>query len=234
LYISSGKAKFIFDNEEKVIEEGTIIIFKPQQAQYYYYDPQQKPVIYWVHFSGREVDTVLNHYKLLTDENVFYIGVCNNLPLLFNQIIDELKLRDEKYEEMTVFKLKEILLCINRSLINVSMKTQDTLTMINDAKTYFDKNYNQNINISDYARANNISTYWLIKKFKEITGISPLQYILDIRLSTAKNLLLFSKHNISEIATIVGYHNSMYFSRLFTKRFGLSPLNYKKEYANKV
>ena len=233
LYINSGKAKFIFNNNERIIEEGTVIIFKPHQAQYYYYDPKQKPVIYWVHFSGHDVDTILNHYKLLSDENVFYIGVCNNLPLLFNQIIDELKILDEKYEEMTALKLKELLLNINRSLINVSVKTQDTLTIVNNAKTYFDKNYNQNINITDYARSNYISAYWLIKKFKEITGISPLQYILDIRMTTAKNLLLFSKHNISEISTIVGYPNSMYFSRLFSKRFGLSPMNYKKEYANK-
>ena len=233
LYISSGKAKFIFGDEEKTLEEGTVIIFRPHQAQYYYYYPRQKPVIYWVHFSGSEVDTVLNRYKLLSNDNFFYIGVCENLPILFNQIIDELNLRYEKYEELTVFKLKEIFLYINRSLLNVSVKTQDTVTIINNAKTYFDTNYNQNINIAVYARANNISSCWLIKKFKEITGFTPMQYVLNIRMTTAKNLLLFSKHNISEIAAMVGYPNSMYFSRLFTKRFGLSPSNYKKEHAVK-
>ena len=234
LYLSSGKANFVFDNEEKTIEEGTVIIYKPHQAQFYYYHPSQKPVIYWIHFSGNEVDSILKHYKLPMDKDFFYIGVCNSLPMLFNQIIDELKLRAEKYEEMVVFKLKELLLYINRSLIDATMKTQDTLTIICDAKAYFDKNYNQNINISQYAKSNNISTYWLIKKFKEITGISPLQYIMNIRMTTARNLLLFSNHNISEIAFTVGYSNPLYFSRLFTKRFGSSPLNYKKEHAEKT
>lgn len=234
LYISSGKAKFIFDDEERIIEEGSVILFKPHQAQYYYYEPSQKPTVYWIHFSGNDVDTVLNHYKLPTDENTFYIGICNDLPILFNQIIHEMKLRDEKYEEMTVIKFREVLLYINRSLINMSLKTQDTVTIVNNAKTYFNNNYNQDINIGKYARSNNISANWLIKKFKEITGISPLQYILNLRMTTAKNLLLYSTNNISEIAIKVGYPNAMYFSRLFTKRFGSSPLNYKKEHAEKT
>lgn len=234
LYIGSGKANFVFNDEEKIIEEGSVILYKPHQTQYYYYKPAQKPMIYWVHFSGREVDTILNHYNIPTDKDFFYIGISNSLPILFNQIIDELKLRAEKYEEMAVYKLKEILLHINRSLINVEIKTKDTLTLINDTKTYFCKNYNQDINISQYAKENNISAYWLIKKFKELTGISPLQYIMDIRMTTAKNLLLFSKHNISEIALMVGYKNPMYFSRLFASRFGFSPLNYKKKYADKT
>ncbi len=234
LYVSSGKATFIFDKSEQVIEEGSIIIFKPHQAQYYYYNPKDKPIIYWIHFSGKDVDSILKHYNLLSEQNIFYIGVCNNLPMVFNQIIDELKLREEKHEEMAVFKFNELLLYTNRALKNISMKTQDTMTLINNSKTYFDKNFNQNININNYANSNNISACWLIKKFKEVTGTSPMQYIINIRLNTAKNLLLYSKHNISEIATTVGFSNPLYFSRLFTKHFGISPSQFKKEQPPKL
>ena len=59
-----------------------------------------------------------------------------------------------------------------------------------------------------------------------------MQYILNIRLTTAKNLLLYSKQNVSEIAIAVGYPNALYFSRLFTKHFGLSPSLFKKQ--NKI
>ena len=68
-----------------------------------------------------------------------------------------------------------------------------------------------------------------IQKFKEFTGVTPAQYILNVRLAIAKNLLRYSKYNVSETAAAVGYTNAFYFSRLFTKYVGVSPSKYKAQ-----
>ena len=57
--------------------------------------------------------------------------------------------------------------------------------------------------------------------------VTPMQYILQLRLSTAKNLLETSNKNITEIADAIGYDNPLYFSRLFTKYIGVSPKEYR-------
>ena len=75
-----------------------------------------------------------------------------------------------------------------------------------------------------------MTTCWFIKKFKEVTGVTPIQYLLNIRLTTAKELLKSKKYNVSEVATAVGYENILYFSRIFTKHIGISPSKYKKTY----
>ena len=228
LYIEAGEMSLVLNNKTQIVKKGSIILFPPHQPQYYYYHKSHKPIIYWVHFSGRDVEKILKHYKIIPTENVFYIGACLNLPVLFNQIINELQLRHEKYEEMTVYKFNEILLYINRALDNATIKDNDTSTLIKSATLYFNENYNQDINIQSYANSLNMSTCWFIQKFKELTGLTPTQYILNIRLETAQNLLKYSKYNISETALAVGYSNSFYFSRLFTKHVGISPSAYKK------
>lgn len=232
LYIEAGEMSLVLNNKTQIVKKGSIILFPPHQPQYYYYHKLHKPIIYWVHFSGRDVDKILKHYKIIPTENVFYIGACLNLPILFNQIINELQLRHEKYEEMTVYKFNEILLYINRALDNATIKDNDTSTLIKSATLYFNENYNQDINIQSYANSLNMSTCWFIQKFKELTGVTPTQYILNIRLETAQNLLKYSKYNISETALAVGYSNSFYFSRLFTKHVGISPSAYKKTAAD--
>lgn len=230
LYIDSGEATFIINGETKTVQKGSAILFPPRQPQYYYYHKKNKPIIYWIHFSGREVEKIFHHYNLDTSLGITYIGVRHNLPSHFRQIIDEMRLKNEKYEEMIVFKFHELLLNINRALKNISIKTNDTNTLIKQAKTYFNENYNQEINIENYASSLNMSPCWFIKKFKEMTGVTPTQYILKIRLTTAQNLLKYSKYNVSEAAAAVGYENSFYFSRLFTKNFGVSPSKYKSQF----
>ena len=229
LYINSGKAIFVFNGKEQIVEAGSIVLFQPKQPQLYYYDSAHKPIVYWIHFSGREADQILNHYNLFSkDKNIFHIGICQNLPSLFKQIITELQLLKEMYEEMIVYKFQEILLHINRSLMNISVKNDNISELISQAKIYFNENYNQNINVNNYANSINMTPCWFIKKFKEATGVTPIQYLLNIRLTTAKELLRSKKYNVSEVATAVGYENILYFSRIFTKHIGISPSKYKK------
>ena len=52
-----------------------------------------KPIIYWVHFSGRDVVDTLHHYNITTNQNIFYVDVNLVLSTLFRQIINELQLR---------------------------------------------------------------------------------------------------------------------------------------------
>lgn len=69
---------------------------------------------------------------------------------------------------------------------------------------------------------------YLKKLFKKETGLTPLQYLTDRRLENAAYILstYYGKGNISETAHLCGFSDPLYFSRLFKKRFGVSPRNY--------
>ena len=74
-----------------------------------------------------------------------------------------------------------------------------------------------------------MSVSYFLKKFKEVTTKSPMQYILSIRISNAVTLLESTDYNVTEISTIIGYDNPLYFSRIFKKQKGVSPSDYRKQ-----
>ena len=75
-----------------------------------------------------------------------------------------------------------------------------------------------------------MSTSWFSRCFRAAVGESPMRYILLLRIRNAQVLLETTDGTVSEIARIVGYENPMYFSRLFRKEKGVSPLKYRKAF----
>ena len=73
-----------------------------------------------------------------------------------------------------------------------------------------------------------MSVSWFMRNFKQVTNQSPMQYILSIRIANAVSLLETTDYNVTEISTIVGYDNPLYFSRIFRKQKGISPTEYRK------
>lgn len=78
-----------------------------------------------------------------------------------------------------------------------------------------------------------MSVSYFLKKFKEVTTKSPMQYILGIRISNAVSLLESTDYNVTEISTIIGYDNPLYFSRIFKKQKGISPSDYRKQLSSR-
>lgn len=229
LYIASGKAHFFFQGQEHVINEGTMVLYHPGEAQKYFYYASDKTEVYWIHFTGSEVKTLLSSCDLPATENVFYTGTSPDYPQLFRQIIQELQLCRPNYEELLSLYLHHIFLLMNRSLKEGQKTGSDIRNEIERATHYFNEHYSAEINIEEYAKSRHFSTCWFIRNFKQIVKVTPMQYILSLRMMNAQNLLENTEYNITEIAEAVGYDNPLYFSRLFHKHTGLSPSSYRKQ-----
>ena len=66
----------------------------------------------------------------------------------------------------------------------------------------------------------------LYRKVKALTGQTPVEYIRDLRLQKAAKLLRAGKFSVSEVMYTVGFSNSSYFSKCFSKAFGMTPTEY--------
>ncbi|MBQ8345072.1 MAG: helix-turn-helix transcriptional regulator [Clostridia bacterium] len=84
----------------------------------------------------------------------------------------------------------------------------------------------QNQTVSYYAELCNISEVSFRRLFREYTGMSPIEYRNDIRLTNARNKLQSGEYNVSEVAELCGFSNLSFFIRLYKKRYGYTP---KKE-----
>ena len=74
----------------------------------------------------------------------------------------------------------------------------------------------------------------LNKIFKEAFNISPMQYTNNFRLEKAKELMMYSDFNISQISELVGFSSIHYFSRYFKKRENISPSEYRSNVKNNI
>ncbi len=228
LYIAAGKGHFYFDGKEQIVSKGNMLLFRPGETQIYYLYASDKPETYWVHFTGYEVEALLDYYQMPKGENVFFTGISPDYQWLFRQMIQELQLRRANYEDMLSMNLRHIFLIINRYLKEGNQVGSEMLNEIERATHYFNEHYNQPIVIEKYAKEHLMTPCWFIQNFKQITKFTPMQYIVSLRITNAMNLLDNTDYNITQTAAAVGYDNSLYFSRLFRKHTGMSPTEYRK------
>lgn len=228
LYIAAGQGHFFINGQERVVSAGNIIVYLPGQPQEYVYFKDDKTDVYWVHFTGSDVEKIIDYYNIRLSENIIYIGTSPDYQWLFGQIIQEMQLCRPRFEELISLLLRNIFILISRNLIKANRADNSLENEVELAMHYFRENYRSEINVEDYALTRGMSASNFYRVFKQISGSTPLQFILKLRLSNAQNLLENSNLSIAEIASAVGYENPLYFSRLFNKHIGVSPSEYRK------
>ena len=229
LYIAAGKGYFYFKGSETptVVTKGHMVLFRPKEPQVYNYYVEDKTEVYWVHFTGWKIEQYLDSYELPKEENVFFTGVSPDYPWIYNQIIREMQLKRANYDDIIKLYLHHILLTINRYIKESQQTSNETINDIERAVHYFNDNYTKPISIEQYAEEHLMSANWFIHRFKSVMKVPPMQYITNLRIAAAKGYLDNSNKTINEIAAAVGYDNALYFSRVFKKRTGMSPSEYK-------
>ena len=104
--------------------------------------------------------------------------------------------------------------------------------ILEKTKLFLEKNYEEKITLDTIAVIIGVSPYHLSRTFKEHTGTSPHEYLEQLRIQKAKNLLMNTDHNVTEICFQIGYKNLSSFYKHFKKSCGCSPhqfrLNQKK------
>ena len=91
------------------------------------------------------------------------------------------------------------------------------------------EHYNDKITISNLAKIARLSRSVFIKKFKEICGLPPLEYITVKRIEAAEQMLANTQLSILEISFKCGFYDSSHFAKKFMKKNGISPYEYRKK-----
>ncbi len=228
IYIYKGSATFLLEGSNKEVSEGNIVIYKPFQPQIYKYSGNNSE-IFWIHFTGTAAGELLKKYGMW-DHQVYFTGKLACVNEIIPKIINEINLRQSRYEDICGTYLLEMLIGISRQieilrLYNSHGKKRENI--LDSIRSIHDE-YNSNKSIDDYAKQCYMSKFRYLHLFKEHTGISPHAYKINIRIDKAKEYLYYTSISIAEIADIVGYSNPFNFSGIFKKHTGQSPLSYRK------
>lgn len=106
-------------------------------------------------------------------------------------------------------------------------RTESNRNPVNKATSYIMEHYMDDISLEDVASVVEVSPYYLSKIFKEKEGVNFIDYLTDLRMKKAVELLEANTLSVKEVSFEVGYQDPNYFSRIFKKNFGVTPTEYR-------
>lgn len=157
------------------------------------------------------------------------------IPIADNMKIIELVLQLEKHfttpGNTSKLQAKVLFMQLIEEIIRSAKKQMqyNRADQITDAVNYINAHYTDIASVSELADQFGIERRRFAYLFAQSTGMSPVQYITEIRLKTACQLLATTNDPISRIAEHVGYPDNFYFSRLFKKHTGMAPSAYRQQ-----
>jgi len=165
-------------------------------------------------------------YELGNVNNIFFVGKYSpDLTQTYKKIVDTFFSRKVNREFLLDLYTQEFVYDI--------FKYRGAEKIINDKNSeiyhildYINTNYLRKLKISDIAKEFSMKEYEFTKYFKKFTGKSPKEYIKDLKLNKAKELLKFE--NVTNVCYDIGYENISYFIKEFKNKFGVTPNLYKK------
>lgn len=140
------------------------------------------------------------------------------------------KSRVPKKENVRIFQSAQEAIAANFRPCKRCKPTEQNLPeqeWINKITNFIDENYDDKLTLETLAEISHGSPYHLQRTFKKIIGLTPAEYIQEVRINKAKKLLIDSNFAVSEIARKTGIPNKPYFTTLFKKMTGETPAQYR-------
>lgn len=229
VFISKGEGVFESSQVPLVkIKEGTCFFLYPGIWHRYKPNPKRGWEEYWVGFKGSYPDELMAKDFFSLEAPIIKIGFNENLLDLFHRLIETVKSADLGYHQVIPGITLEILGLLNAiSKFEVENNKDPTTRLISKAKFLLQESIEVPINMEEMVKDLPMGYSKFRRVFKEITGLSPNQYYLNLRLNKAKALLITTDLSILDIAQLTGFETPFYFSRFFKKKSGVPPAYYR-------
>lgn len=232
-FISDGKGVFKHGGKEYHLGRGDVFLVKPNEEVYYKADEKNPWSYMWVGFQGIKASSYLAAAGL---EGEIVTSKCENTPLIFTYIQQmiisrQLTVANELKREAALLQILSTLVDEHKATLPKEERYDYPYQIyVEQAISYIQQNIKSNIKINDIASYIGIDRSYLTNIFKQVTNISPQEYLVAYRMEQAEQLLKDKDKTIADIGYEVGYADSMTFSKMFKKNKGISPSEYREKY----
>ncbi len=232
-YVVDGKGEFNIQGQRFPVKPNDFVIINPQVEHTELSSPDE-PLEYIVlgirglSFSNLTPVSEGGHpfsFFNLRDEQ-------KDILRYLNAMVQEATSQQMSYE-LVCHNLLEILLIkiLRHQHFDLEVGKQSKATKdISFIKHYLETYYHESIQLEDLATMTHLSRFYISHSFKKEIGMSPMEYLIDIRIKESKILLRTTNYSISQVADIVGFTTPTYFSKQFRKSTGISPTDYREQF----
>ena len=226
IYCIEGEGHVVVDGQRHTLMPNSYFIIAKHAPHRYYASTYHPWSIYWIHFCGDYDDQLYQRFTTDGRPEVRNIPYEAYRVQLFEQAYN---LLEQSYDMHDIELINLNLLHFVTSLIyykerNTVLDNEDKVT---GSITFMQNNLNMQFSITELAQQQQVSVSHYSRIFKQRTGHTPIHYFNQLKIQKSCQYLYFTDKSIKEISTLFGIGDSFYFSRLFRKLMGISPLQYR-------
>lgn len=213
-YVKKGSGIFETEGKKYNVKSGQIFILHKNQTGYYVPDEKDPWEYCWIGFDGKLASMIEN-----AGGHVFDFS-----GNIFEEMLESVKYKNTRSEYLAG-KLFNFMSCLFEDKI-------DKTSYVKQVKDYIKSSYMLPIQVEEIAKMFNINRRYLSRIFREKTGLTIKNYITQIKMNKAEELLK-QGFKVSEVAQMVGYDDGFNFSKMFKKLKGYSPNQKRLEFLTK-
>lgn len=216
----SGSANFSLNGEVYALHKG-IILHAGSNMDIDIIVTSQEPWQYTViHYEviNNPISLEIGHFEIVTGQH-------HKMDYIVQQLIHFEKIPGD----LNRLKCKTLFLQLIEFIVFYA-KMQTSNNVVDQAITFMTEHYTMPISIAEIAEEVGCDRRRLAYLFDKQIGMSPIQFLTEIRLKQSKELLQTTSIPIKEIAELIGYQDAFYFCRVFKKQYHQTPTNFRKKF----
>lgn len=230
-YILEGEGEFQVNNVCYHLKKGQGFLIEPDYLTTYISDTVHPWTYIWIGFSGRIAGTIVDSLGLSQDNPIF---TCSEGEQLRKYVLEIIRHNhstpSDSYRAMGMFFL--FVSTIAQAQKDLS-PSADGNTYVQHALAYIHRHISEPILVEDVADYAGLNRSYLSTLFKAHTGMTPIRYIQNCRITKARHLLESSRLSVESIACSCGYQKAESLIKIFHQTYGCSPGAYRKQVINR-
>ena len=239
-WIKEGKGTYNIDFKSYSFNENVLFFLSPGQV--FSVDSEKIKEAYKITFV-KDFYCIQTHDKEVACNGVLFNNVyetpfvkpCENdtkkLSFILESLIEEFKNTETAQYDMLQTYLKQFIIhSVRIQKEHHPIKTDIETKLFKDFSTLVEQNYKTLHAVTDYANRLGLSPKSLTKNFQKVGAETPRDFIKNRIVLEAKRQLIYTDEAVKQIAYDLGFNDSAYFSRFFTKATTKSPLQFRKDY----
>ena len=252
VFIIQGFGVQVLEDQEYPVSAGDIFVLQGNQ-RHYFKDASQIEIVNVMYDGLKNPEMIpenikqLEGYKALFELEPYYRANHHFKNMLrlnreelakvevsINTMFHELQKREIGFEVILNNRLQELIVILSRHYSQIEATEAQSLLRIGKVIEHLENNPEVKIYVENLADMANMSKRNFMRIFKRAVGLSPLSYLMEVRLQKARKLLREKDLSINEIADICGFTDSNYFIKCFKQSYRVTPLKFRLRFKSSL
>ncbi|MCK9399448.1 MAG: AraC family transcriptional regulator [Bacteroidales bacterium] len=250
--IIDGQGVQVVEAHEYLVSAGDVFVLQGNQS-HYFKEAGKVDIVNVMFEETKKINLIPDRIKQLEGYNALFIlepnyrerdHFKNKLKLnreelakiesIINEMFQEMQNREEGYDIILRNRFQELIVLLCRHYTKIGSTEARSLIRIGKVIEFLENNPDRKIYIKDMASLANMSVRNFQRNFVRALGLSPINYLIQVRLQRARKLLRETDLKIMDIADITGFTDISHFIKCFKKYFKVTPYKYRMQFLNDI